>query len=292
MDERNSTPQVSVIIATYNRAHLIRQAVETVLAQTIPDIEVIIIDDGSSDGTREAVLEMQEARVRYRRHDCNRGLPAARNTGIALATGAFIAFLDDDDRWMPDKLETQLAQIERYDGIVCGYRTTSGRSGWKLAGGRIDRAILCRGNFFPPSGLFGRAEIFRQVPFDEALPHALGEDWDALIRLSEKFRIGYFPDPLIVYDDRLTDRMTSPIGQIDEAVLEPRLAVLRKHRAYLGPFWFRFHVADIVLGYLAYRRNPLQSVAYALRRCGILPVVRVLARKVWRRFYIVPSLAT
>jgi glycosyltransferase involved in cell wall biosynthesis len=95
-------PKVSVIIITYNRSQLLPVAIDSVLAQTYPSIEVIVVDDGSTDDTPEVMLHYAE-RVRYIRQE-NRGVPAARNTGIRAATGDFINFLDSDDFFLPTKI--------------------------------------------------------------------------------------------------------------------------------------------------------------------------------------------
>ncbi|MBM2835200.1 MAG: glycosyl transferase [Candidatus Brocadiaceae bacterium] len=95
--------QVSVVIPTYNRAPYVIMAIESVLAQSYQDYEIIVVDDGSTDGTRD-VLEPYRDRIRYMYQD-NKGVSAARNTGIQESRGEWIAFLDSDDEWLPNKLE-------------------------------------------------------------------------------------------------------------------------------------------------------------------------------------------
>ena len=101
-------PRVSVILPTYNRAQLIAQAIQSVLDQTYQDFELIIVDDGSKDETEEVVNSFDDERIRYARHEENKGANAARNTGIAMARGEYIAFQDSDDKWLPEKLERQM----------------------------------------------------------------------------------------------------------------------------------------------------------------------------------------
>ena len=103
-------PLVSVIIPSHNRAVLLPRAVESVLAQTYSNLEVIIVDDASSDSTPAVMADLvkRDPRVRYFRHETNRYASAARNTGIASARGELIAFLDDDDEWLPEKLAKQV----------------------------------------------------------------------------------------------------------------------------------------------------------------------------------------
>lgn len=119
------TPRVTVVITTYNRADLLPRAVESVLAQTYTDYEVIIVDDCSSDNTQDVVAGFDDPRIRSFRHERNRGASAARNTGILNAKGEYVAFLDDDDELLPMNLE---ARVHRMDsgscevGLVYGWR--------------------------------------------------------------------------------------------------------------------------------------------------------------------------
>lgn len=139
-------PNVSVIIPTYNRAHLIMQSIESVLAQTYPQYEIIIIDDGSTDNTQEVLKGLIDGeKVRYIWQE-NKGESAARNHGIRQAQGQYIAFLDSDDLWVSEKLEKQVDCLEKHPdaGLVqssflkfddltgnnLGVRNTSWYSGW------------------------------------------------------------------------------------------------------------------------------------------------------------------
>lgn len=101
-------PTVSIIIPTYNRSKTIKRSINSVLYQTYDDFEIIVIDDGSSDGTDKVIKEFNDSRIKYVRHELNRGASAARNTGIKLSRGKYIAFQDSDDVWVPDKLEKQM----------------------------------------------------------------------------------------------------------------------------------------------------------------------------------------
>lgn len=115
------SPLVSVIIPTYNRAHLLLRAVQSVLNQTYSHFELIIVDDASTDNTAQVTGEISDPRVRYVRHEYNQGGAAARNTGIDLAQGKYIAFLDSDDLWLERKLEKQVEALSSADprvGIV------------------------------------------------------------------------------------------------------------------------------------------------------------------------------
>jgi glycosyltransferase involved in cell wall biosynthesis len=116
-------PRVSVIIPTFNRAHCIAGSIESVLAQTFQELEVIVVDDGSTDDTT-AILERFGQRIRVIRQD-NRGVSAARNAGIRVARADWIAFQDSDDMWHPEKLQTQMECLERYQARMCFTRSVT-----------------------------------------------------------------------------------------------------------------------------------------------------------------------
>lgn len=107
--------QASVIVSTYNRAHYICEAIDSVLAQNYQNIEIIVVDDGSTDETR-AVLRGYGDKIRYFYQE-NQGLPAARNFGIEKSSGKYLAFLDDDDIWFPEFLENQVAYLEAHPEV-------------------------------------------------------------------------------------------------------------------------------------------------------------------------------
>ena len=112
MTTGHESPKVSVIVPTHNRADLLPRAVDSVLAQTYGDYEILIVDDCSSDETQDVIAGFSDPRIRSFRHDRNRGQSAAINTGISHARGEYIGFLDDDDEWLPTKLDGQVALLD------------------------------------------------------------------------------------------------------------------------------------------------------------------------------------
>lgn len=269
-------PKVSVIIPTYKRAHLVTRAIASVRNQTFQDFEIIVVDDCSPDDTKSAVMAVGDPRIRYLRHERNKGLPSGRNTGIAAAHGEYIAFLDDDDSWLPEKLERQLHVVDGYGAVLCG-ALINGEYIKIFRGKEVSLDDLRKGNEFDPSSLLVDASILRQVGFDESLRQ--GEDWDAFIRLAQVCRIRYLAEPLLLYDDGDHERMTNAAKQLSVPDLEARMPVLHKHKAFFGPFWYRFHIADTYLSYIAVRKGKFQMVRVAARRCGWLPVAVVFWRK-------------
>lgn len=205
MDQSNtrSSPLVSIIIPTYNRRALLPQAVASALEQTLSDIEVIIVDDGSTDGTQELFSAAADPRIRYCQAP-HRGACAARNLGLEMAEGKYIAFLDSDDRWYPDKLAIQQRQLEQSgaDVVFCAFHrhdsTEEAPVRYPEADqpeGRIDyRRLLC-GNIVSTQTLFGRAEWMKAVRFDERFPRM--QDWEYAIRLAQVCDLRYFSDVLV-----------------------------------------------------------------------------------------------
>ena len=189
-----SSPIVSVIIPTYNRAGLIQEALESVLRQTFKDYEIIVVDDGSTDNTPE-VLKPYRHRIRYV-HQENQGISAARNWGILLSRGAYIAFLDSDDLWYPEKLEKQIAYLEAhpkvgllYGQILC--RTDSGIE--KVLPRRVVTSfqeLLRESNTIPTSVVVARKKCFESVGlFNASFPVA--EDFELWLRVARHFQIDY-----------------------------------------------------------------------------------------------------
>jgi glycosyltransferase involved in cell wall biosynthesis len=199
--------KVSVVIPTYNHARFLEQAIESVLAQTFPAHEVIVVDDGSTDST-PGVLARYENRIRVVRQQ-NQGVAAARNHGARLSTGELLAFLDADDVWLPGKLEQQTARFmgEPELGLVhCGYveinaqgeqfdRHLNGLEGWVATEMLLfRRAVILGGG----SGVLIRRDAFEQTGgFDERL--STSADWDLYVRIAQEWKVGFVPEALLQY---------------------------------------------------------------------------------------------
>lgn len=195
-----------MIIPTYNRRELVQQAIDSVLAQTHPVDEILVVDDGSTDGTGEALRARYGERIRYHRQ-ANAGVSAARNAGMALATGRYFALLDSDDLWRPEKTARQAAWLDahpefgmvlcdvvRVDADGTPYDTFHRRDvlredGWAL------RWLLLNPSLVPASVMF-RREVFETCGgFDPTLRTA--EDIDFHLRVARQWRIGVIEAPLV-----------------------------------------------------------------------------------------------
>lgn len=192
---------VSVIIPTYNRANLIERSARSVLNQTYKDLELIIVDDGSTDNTEQVVKAINDTRLVYVKQK-NTGACAARNNGINLASGEYIAFHDSDDVWHSDKLEKQIKILKETEAdlVFCSmYKIEDG----KKVGLIGDRFPI---GFFPASGLpFGistqtlcaKSKVFKTLHFDEKMPRI--QDFEILLRISKEFKMYYLEEPLVDY---------------------------------------------------------------------------------------------
>ena len=193
---------ISVIIPTYNRRELLLRAIDSVLQQTHADIEVIVVDDGSTDGTQTAVLDLHDERVRYVRQSENAGACAARNRGVDMARGEYIAFQDSDDVFHPDKLEKQLAYLLETgaDVTVCAMnrvRLDGVQEAFPpMAENRtLPYEELLLENICSTQCILGKAEVFRQVRWDEDMPRL--QDWDLMLRVARQFRVELDARPLV-----------------------------------------------------------------------------------------------
>ncbi len=201
-------PKVSVIIPTYRRPDFLGKAIESVLDQTFQDFEVIIVDDASNDNTGEVVRGFVDKRIHYVCHEVNRGGAAARNTGILKAREQYIAFLDDDDEWLPEKLQLQVTVLDQsppeVGGIYTGYtrikRTTGESLGITLPTKRGDLSyeLLVSNPLAGTTGILIRKKCLEDVGlFDEKL--ASFQDYDLWIRISKKFQFEYINRVLYRY---------------------------------------------------------------------------------------------
>ena len=184
-------PRASVIIPTYNRADMVGQAIQSVLDQTCDDWELIVVDDGSQDNTHEVVKSYDDPRILYIYQD-NKKLPGARNTGIEASSGDYIAFLDSDDLFLPDKLQTQMMAITRNPDIglvASGWTETDPQqnplqtvSPWLLEQGLALKDWLYNCPLVPPCVLVRRDQLLEVGLFDEEQHYV--EDWDLWLRLA------------------------------------------------------------------------------------------------------------
>lgn len=201
------SPIVSVIIPTYNRNHVLSRALESVLTQTYQNFEIIVVDDGSEEPTvtEEVLNKLGDKRIRYFRHAQNRGGSAARNTGIQKSNGYYIAFLDSDDEWLPQKLEKQVQLIQNGDSQLGVVYTRTWRSQKKrLVLGRMPEATgyiyekeLYGDHVTETSTWLVKRLCFEHVGgFNESMPAR--QDYEMTLRISQYFHYQFVSEPLVI----------------------------------------------------------------------------------------------
>jgi glycosyltransferase involved in cell wall biosynthesis len=245
--------RISAVVPTYNREKTITRCLDSILSQTYPVYEVIVVDDGSQDKTLEIISSKYADRVRIVRTK-HRGAQAARNAGIIAATGEYIAFLDSDDEWVPNKIELQIGELDKNrDAIVCGdgyvqtdiknkipkvYQNSNwvkrGRRMMKMQGvsGFAYEHILQYSFCMFQALLVSKKNLLEIGLLDERVPSY--QEWDTAIRLGKKYEFAYIKKPLFIY--HLHDGET--ISKNEKKDVAGREYLLNKYQyeilAYLG----------------------------------------------------------
>jgi glycosyltransferase involved in cell wall biosynthesis len=201
-----TNPAVSIIIPAYNASEYIQETISSVLNQSFQDFEVIVVDDGSTDGTVEMVEKFHDHIQLIRRS--NGGAAKARNAGIEAARGEWIAFIDADDIWMPDKLELQLEQASSEFQMVYTDRSNIGTLDGlpkiqsliqPLYEGDIFLDLLLKGNFITTSSVLIRTGVCNELGGFSEEKNFTAEDWDLWLRVAARYKIGACKKPLVQY---------------------------------------------------------------------------------------------
>jgi O-antigen biosynthesis protein len=226
-------PPVSVIVPTYNRAHQLPRAIESVLSQTFAAFELLIVDDGSTDRTPSIASAYADERVHYLRQNVNQGVGAARNIGLRKSRGEFVAFLDSDDEWLPQKIECQVEQFRKspvevgllYTGVET---VATGGKRWLFEPahrGDVYERLLMGNVIHSGSSVMVRRNVIRNAGFFDELIPAI-EDYDYWLRIARYYRFDYIDAPLVRYFDLQNSERRS----LDtRANLSARAWLYRKH---------------------------------------------------------------
>lgn len=280
-----ASPVVTVVVPTYRRPDLLERALETVASQSFRDWELVIVDDnGATSQVQMATEEVvgrfhDDARVVYVVHEHNRGGGAARNTGIARARGAFVAFLDDDDAWEPQKLERQVARFSEVPSevalVYCRMRTVDERSGAVSTSGTDGTShslprLLERNTVGSTSAVMVRRRALADVGgFDETLPSK--QDIDLYVRLAQRYEFAFLDEVLLTR--YLHDGES--IGKNLDATIRAHEIFYAKHRALIErdpSVRRRRRLAEVHLLLQANRRADARSLLWQLWRARPLDV--------------------
>ncbi len=302
-----ATPAVSIVMPVYNTERYLAGAIQSVLAQTFEDFELLVLDDGSPGNPEEIVTGFDDSRIRFVRHP-NGGPAFTRNQGVRLSRGRYVAFLDSDDEWVPEKLARQIAILEcRQDiGVVYSQRDTIDEFGRMVRGFKPklhDGFVLNElyvDNFICMSSAVLRREVFEQSGYiDESL--RMSEDFDFWLRVACTHAFAVIHEPMVRYRthgeqvSRNTDWRIRVVWEIrrkfdeEHGHLVSRKARMRARALYHSGHGFRGEAAgagsgQVILHYLRALANyPLDTFSYrGLARCiagkGVLNLYRRLKR--------------
>jgi glycosyltransferase involved in cell wall biosynthesis len=255
-------PETSIVLPTYDRAGLLPRSIASVLAQSDEDFELIVVDDGSTDDTAAVVAGFRDPRIHYVALPLNRGLPAARNAGLAVARGRYVAFQDSDDEWRADKLARQRRLLETRADVGVVYadmhrvcadgRVLRHRSPTIVSGRLIDPATgWWQSYMLAMQPTLMRRECLTDVRFDERLVRF--EDLDLHLRVARRWAYLHEPEPLVRYHESGGLTVDWP------AELRGRRQLLRKYARVLVAEEPRFFVRETL--HVLLRRSLLPIVA-------------------------------
>ena len=228
------TPEISVIIPTHNRCWILTEAIESVLSQKFTRFELLVVDDGSTDAT-QTLLSGYRNRLRIIRQE-NRGVSAARNAGIAAAEGKWVAFLDSDDLWLPDKLSCQYGFFQSHpEAVICqteeiwirnGVRVNSGNRHRKPSGMIFEDSLhLC---LVSPSAVMIHKHLFEEVGyFNEDFPAC--EDYDLWLRIGLYYPVHLIDRPLTIKRGGHDDQLSRNPG-LDQYRIQSIVNILDNHQ--------------------------------------------------------------
>ncbi|MEH6729403.1 MAG: glycosyltransferase [Pseudoalteromonas distincta] len=270
---------VSVVIAAYNRPDYLRLAIESIVNQTIRVHEIIVVDDCSELDLKIIIDEFNNQNIIYLKKEANKGVSDSRNVGIKKASGKWISFLDDDDLYLPNKIESNLNDIRsnKCAAVLCGYEILeTGERSDKIKDQIITKKDLIKGNpFCGTSGLFAKKEYLENEMFDTQLP--LGEDWDLFIRLTNYGIVKYNADPLYLYR-KGHDSITSNAKK--QTISDAKKYTLSsvKHKAWLGGANYRRRVARVYLSYIWVKKNKISWLSISVKEAGIVATIQELIK--------------
>jgi glycosyltransferase involved in cell wall biosynthesis len=224
---------VSVIIPTYNRAHTVCRAIASALAQTHRPAEITVVDYGSTDGTTHRVAAFSNA-IQYLRHPDNRGVSAARNTGIKASTSPLVALLDSDDHWLPNKLSAQVRFFAAHpEAVACQTQEIWIRRGVRVnpkakhlkPSGDVFEPSLKRCLVSPSAVMLKRSLLDEVGLFDEAFP--VCEDYDLWLRVSCRYPIHLIDEALVIKEGGTADQLSRSRSGLDRYRIQSILKVMR-----------------------------------------------------------------
>ncbi|MEK7846443.1 MAG: glycosyltransferase family 2 protein [Nitrospinota bacterium] len=268
--------KVSVIIPTYNRAHLLGRAIESVLEQTFQDFELIVVDDASTDGTGQLIRTFGDKRIRYIQHDMNKGSNASRNTGLRHARGEYVAFLDSDDEWLPEKLEKQLKVFQRGSeklGLVSTRYSDEyldpDEPFMPHYRGNIFHKLLTENIIGSASTPLIKTTCFEKAGlFDETMPAS--QDWDMWIRIAQHFEFDFVPEILARFYFQ-----PDSISRNIESIKRAHMLIYKKYSPFIEALPKSIQIEHYFYEgrYFLWRRDIPESCRYFIKTIRLNPLM-------------------
>ncbi len=276
-------PLVTALITTFNRSAFLKKAIESVLAQTFRDFELIILDNSSTDDTEEVIKGFGDKRIRHIRHE-PMNISQARNLGVREARGEYIAFLDDDDEWLPHKIEVQVNFFERAAediALVYGAFIKIDSEGNELGvrrptlRGKVLKGLIYQDDFTGSASnpMIRRSVVMELGGYDEKV--VSGEDWELYLRIADKYRVDFTLDPVVRIrshegprlGDKLLDTARLEIDTMARYrdIFEEDKRLKSFYLQKIGGKFVRVGKAETGRGYIAQaiKANPSNYVAWA-----------------------------
>lgn len=281
--------RISVVITTFNRPDFLQEALIGVSLQELSAYEIVIIDDCSTKSYDEVFPLAEKLNARYLKQKSGVGANAARNIGIKESTGDIIAFLDDDDVWLPNYLKViHEKYLNGADAVVSGFKQL-GKEEVVVINKDLDvtKTSLLRGNTYcGMSGFSAKRELLLENSFDEKLNN--GQDWDMYVRLFEKkIKFKNVSKPVFLYRFQNEDGIGAKVRKMKPSEVDKRLGSAYKHQAFLGEYWLNKRISEQVLFSLKHKTNKLEWILLSAKLAGVKATAsffyRAMRRKILKK---------
>lgn len=278
---------ISVIVPTFNRANYLKECISSLLNQSFKDIEIIVVDDGSTDNTANIVKNFNNERIRYINKGKMPNISKLRNLGVSHSNFDIIAFCDDDDLWFPNKLEEQLKYIDHYD-FICSNSNIINSAGGVIQNSYFPKikdnlilkpSILLKQSFIlTPTVLFKKRILHSKYPFDEKIFCSYCEDYNLWIKLSFSTEILFLSKPLVSVRKHLS-QTSSSTSQVK--LIEAFTGIVKNYEnKLLGKGIMESASVGILLGNIALFRIFL-SAGHYIKSLALLGKILFEFRKVY-----------
>lgn len=277
--------KISVVITTYNRPDYLAQSLASVLKQSLLPLQIVVVDDGSGCDYQYVIKATEFANLVYVKLPNKMGANAARNYGVSKANGDIVAFLDDDDIWLPHFIEAHIKcynEHQQASAVVCGLQIMGSDEQRINSDSLVSEASLRFGNkFCGMSGVSAKHAVLLDYPFDESLQN--GQDWDLFVRLvCAKKTIRNISAALFQYRKNTPNSISTVTKTLTIDKSDARLASAYKHQQWLGEAFFKRRVADQLLTFILQKPDKLKYLVKSMKLAGFRVTFSTLINKLRR----------